>query len=142
MTDIPERCTILYVEDEENDVFLVSRAFSKWAPELRLISAPDGLQAIRWLEKLSEPGSPERDFLSLVLLDLNLPKKNGFEVLQWIRQQPRYQHLPVVIYTSSDLQRDRDRARELGATRFEVKSGTIADHERLVQTLVELGSKN
>jgi two-component system, chemotaxis family, response regulator Rcp1 len=140
MTDIPERRTILYVEDEENDVFLLSRAFSKWAPELELASAPDGLQAIRWLEKRVEPGSPEPEHLSLVLLDLNLPKKNGFEVLQWIRQQPHFQHLPVVIYTSSDLQRDRDRAQELGATRFEVKSGTIADHQRLIQTLLELCS--
>jgi CheY-like chemotaxis protein len=135
MTDIPEHQIMLYVEDEENDVFLVSRAFSKWAPEVQLVSASDGLQAIRWLENRAEGGHP-----SLVLLDLNLPKKNGFEVLQWIRQQPYYKRLPVVIYTSSDLQQDRDRAQELGATRFEVKSGIIADYQRLVQILVDLGS--
>jgi CheY-like chemotaxis protein len=131
---------MLYVEDEENDVFLVSRAFTKWAPHVQLVSASDGLQAIRWLEKRCAPDGPERGPLSLVLLDLNLPKKNGFEVLQWVRQQPAYQQLPVVVYTSSDLQRDRDRADELGATRFEVKSGNIADYQRLIQTLLEIGS--
>lgn len=140
MSDLSVHPIILYVEDEENDQFLVRRCLAKWAPQFQLVATPDGLQAIEWLRQQSNGQSPQGSHLALVLLDLNLPKKNGFEVLEWIRQQPHFRDLPVVIYTSSDLQKDRERAQALGATRFEVKSGVIEDYQRLAVTLSALGA--
>lgn len=133
---------IFYAEDEENDLFLVKRSLARWAPQFQLVSAPDGLQAIQWLQKRLEGKEDKEGPLALVLLDLNLPRKNGFEVLEWIRRQPVYTKLPVVIYTSSDLQQDRERAQQLGATRFEVKSGVLNEYERLAKTLTELGGNS
>jgi len=57
----------------------------------------------------------------LLLLDLKMPKKNGFEVLEWIRQQPGLRRLRVVVLTTSDAPEDIDRAYELGANAFMVK---------------------
>ena len=59
----------------------------------------------------------------VVLLDLNLPEVHGFEVLKWIRAHPSLRELPVVVFTSSARNEDRDRARLLGANEFMRKPG-------------------
>lgn len=74
---------------------------------------PDGDQAIRMLED-SDPGPP----LSLVILDINLPRKSGREVLQHLRRNPRYENTPVIVVTSSGSARDRDEMRKLGANEY------------------------
>ncbi|HUR45326.1 MAG TPA: response regulator [Candidatus Saccharimonadales bacterium] len=135
MTDAPSHHLVLYVEDEENDRFLVDYAFKRASPKLVLITAKDGEEAIQWLMARSGPRSEESSQICCVLLDLNLPRKNGFEVLAWIRQQPCYKALPVIVFTSSDHPTDRERALSLGATRFEVKTGHYQDYERLAQSL-------
>lgn len=65
--------------------------------------------------------SEKYPFPSLVLLDLKMPRMNGFEVLEWKRNQPELDALPVVIWSSSDLAADRERAHRLGATSYFVK---------------------
>jgi two-component system response regulator len=135
MTNAPPPHLVLYVEDEENDRFLVDYAFKRASPKLVLITARDGEEAIQWLMARSGPGVEQPEQLCCVLLDLNLPRKNGFEVLAWIRQQPCYKVVPVIVFTSSDHPNDRERAMALGATRFEVKTGHYRDYERLAQSL-------
>jgi CheY-like chemotaxis protein len=110
--------TLLYVEDEENDVLFMRRAIDRAGLALDLRNACDGDKAVDYLA-----ASPheERPLPALVLLDLNLPARSGFEVLEWIRGRPELRGLPVVVISSSGRPEDRARARALGADDYVVK---------------------
>jgi CheY-like chemotaxis protein len=114
--------TILLVEDNEDDVF----AF-KWALRKALVSKPiqvvtDGRRAITYLGGDNEFADREQyPVPSMVFLDLKLPYVSGHEVLEWIRKQPQYRELPVVILSGSDEDRDHKRAHENGANGYLVK---------------------
>jgi CheY-like chemotaxis protein len=127
------KCRILHVEDDPNDVLLVRRAFQKLSDKDELMHACDGEEAIAYLagagiyaDRQSYP-APE-----VVLLDLKLPRKTGFEVLAWARNQPKLRSLPIVMLSSSREQRDVNRCYELGANSFLVKP---VDLETLHRTL-------
>jgi CheY-like chemotaxis protein len=74
---------------------------------------------------------------AVVLLDLNLPELHGFEVLKWIRAHPVHAGLPVVVFTSSDLDEDRTRAQSTGATEFLRKPGSPLRFAEVVTKLNE-----
>ena len=117
--------TILLIEDNEDDVFLMRRALKKAAIELPLHVVTDGQQAIDYLDGRGQFGNRElHPVPSLIFLDLKLPCVHGFEVLAWIRQQDALRSLPVVILTSSPEERDRRKANELGAKAYLVKPPT------------------
>ena len=117
---------ILYVEDEETDVFLIRLAFKRAGLLNPVNTAMDGAEAMDYLAG-NGPFADRKQYPlpALVLLDLNLPKKSGFEVLEWARQQPELASLPIVIYTSSDRQTDWDQARQLGANDYLVKRSDV-----------------
>ena len=113
---------ILYAEDEENDVFLLEHAFEMAGSPHTFSSVPDGEQAVQYLAgKGPFADRAQHPLPSLVLLDINMPKKSGLEVLQWIRQQPMFKSLPVVIFTSSSRAEDMEQARLLGADDYLLK---------------------
>jgi CheY-like chemotaxis protein len=113
---------ILYAEDDENDVFLMERAFDKARVLNPLQTVIDGAAAIRYLSGVGEYGDRERyPMPCLVLLDLNLPRRSGLEVLKWIREQDAFHALPVVLLTSSSQARDIGSAYSLGANGYLVK---------------------
>ena len=95
---------ILLVDDNPDDVFMTKHAFEKNSMSNRIIVAEDGEAALRLL--LPEDGEPALS-PALVLLDLNMPKIGGFEVLSRLRADPRTECLPVVILTSSSERQDR-----------------------------------
>lgn len=114
--------TILLVEDDPNDVVLIRRALrnAKIANPLREVA--DGDEAIAYLS--GADGYSDRDanpLPVLVLLDLKLPRRDGFEVLRWIRAQPGLRRLPVVVLTSSREAADVNRAYDEGANSYLVK---------------------
>jgi two-component system, chemotaxis family, response regulator Rcp1 len=78
--------------------------------------AEDGQKAIDFIKRAE--ADPDAPCPHLLLLDLNLPKKDGLEVLQWLRGSGKYKGIPVIIITSSDSPADRRRAAELGAGYF------------------------
>jgi CheY-like chemotaxis protein len=112
--------TILLVEDDENDILLIQRAFHKADVVNPLVVVRDGEEAIAYLANLD--GNPVP---ILILLDLKLPRKNGFEVLEWLRAQPGLKRLPVVVLTSSNQMPDIQRAYDLGANSYLVKPVTF-----------------
>jgi CheY-like chemotaxis protein len=119
--------TVLYVEDEETDVLLLRLALKKAKIENALQVVQDGAEAVEYLsgggryENRGEYPVPD-----LVLLDLNLPRLSGVQVLQWIREQPNFANLPVVIYTSSEDPIDKEKTRVL-ANDYVVKP-SLVDH--------------
>jgi CheY-like chemotaxis protein len=113
---------VLYVEDEDNDVFLMHRAFQKAGVANPLHVARDGSEAMRYLSGQGDFADRERFPLPcLLLLDLNLPRRSGLEVLKWTRDQPALRAIPIVILTSSSQDRDIASAYSLGANGYLVK---------------------
>lgn len=127
---------ILYVEDENPDVLLLHLAFKRARLPNPIHTALDGAEAIDYLAGNGPFADRSQHPLpSLVLLDLNLPKKSGFEVLKWVREQPRFASMPVVIYTSSVGLLDKTTARLLGANDSIVKRSDVNQIAELAQGL-------
>lgn len=114
--------TILVVEDERNDVFFLEYAFQEAGIKNPLHAVADGQDAIDYLAGIGKYANRLRyPFPCLVLLDLKLPLKTGFDVLRWIRQQPPLQTLVVIVLSSSRERKDVDEAYRLGARSYLVK---------------------
>jgi len=102
-----EQAVILLAEDREDDIVLVKRAFEKGQIENPLFVVRDGEETISYLSGIGKYSNrSEYPLPDLLLLDLKMPRKNGFEVLQWIRQQPEWRILRVVVLIGSDDIRD------------------------------------
>lgn len=128
---------VLYVEDEENDVLFMRAAFRRQGIDVPLQTVPNGQEAISYLA--GDPPFADRQqhpFPAVVLLDVNLPLRSGFEVLHWIRQQPQLEALKVVMFSSSGRPEDRQRATELGATDYALKPSSGMQFSEVARTLV------
>jgi CheY-like chemotaxis protein len=127
---------ILYAEDEKNDIYFLERAFQSTGSPHWLNAVPDGEQAIDYLAGKGRFADRARHPLpALVLLDINMPKKSGLEVLEWIRQQPSFKSLSVLMLTSSPRPEDKAKARLLGADGYLIKP---SDPRELVELVLSL----
>ena len=118
--------SILLVEDNEDDVFFMRRAFKNAEVPCAIQVVEDGQKAIDYLAGTGDFSDRARFELPfLLLLDLKLPFRNGLEVLQWIRQQPGFTSLIVVMFTSSRENSDIEKAYKLGANSFLVKPASV-----------------
>ncbi len=118
------------------DRFLMERAFAKAGLTGALQTVNDGQAAMDYLSGAGEyTDRQEHPLPSVVLLDLNLPEVQGFEVLKWVRMQPAHTHLPVVVFSSSERDDDQVRAKVLGANEFVKKPGSGANFIEVVQQL-------
>lgn len=126
----PDRQVIL-IEDNPDDEELIRLALDAHDVRSGLHVLRDGAEAIEWFrERADQPG--EVAMTELVLLDLKLPKADGFQVLSTLRNLTAWAHKPVVILTSSSMAEDRKRAYESGATSFVRKPTDFNDFERVV----------
>jgi len=113
---VPPRWTLLLAEDNLPDALLVREAIRTENLPLDVHVAPDGQQAIEFIARAErDPDAPSPQFL---LLDLNLPKVDGFEVLRRLRASEKFKAIPVLIVSSSDSPGDKSRAAEYGAGYF------------------------
>lgn len=120
---------ILLVEDNEGDILLTTEALAEAKNKFKISIARDGEEAINLL---TEPGHELPD---LVLLDINLPKKNGHEVLQYIKTTPHLKKIPVIVLSTSSSPKDIDSAYNNLANCYVTKSVEI--HE-FTQTIAKL----
>jgi len=131
MSDYP---VILLAEDREDDVIIIRKAFAKTNFPYVLKVVGDGEQAIAYLKGEAPYDDRSRFPLpSLLLLDLKMPRKDGFEVLDWIRGQPEFFGLRVVVLTSSKLTSDINLAYERGASSFLVKPDAFENYVELTE---------
>jgi len=134
----PESAVILLVEDLEDDILLIRRAFSKTGLTNPLYVVRNGEEAIAYLMgETPFTNRSEYPLPDLILLDLKMPKVDGFETLTWIRQQPGVRNIPVIVLTSSEELRDVNRAYSLGANSFLVKRMDFEDSTQLFRTIHE-----
>lgn len=117
-----DQAIILLAEDREDDVLLIRRAFKKANILNPIYVVSDGQEAIAYLEGEGKYANrAEYPLPDLLLLDLKMPRMDGFQVLTWIRQQPGFSALRVVVLTSSEDFGDVNLAYKLGANSFLVK---------------------
>lgn len=122
---------ILLVEDNPGDARLTREALAQSKVRNNLHHARDGEEAIAFLRRESPFGdAPQPD---LILLDLNLPKRDGREVLEEVKSDPRLMHIPVVILTSSQAEEDILRSYRLHANCFITKPVDFEQLTRVVQ---------
>jgi CheY-like chemotaxis protein len=95
---------ILLVEDNEGDIFLTTEALESWKIINKVSIARDGLEAVAFLEERASFENPELP--DLILLDINLPRKNGHEVLLFIKENERLKRIPVIMLTTSTSEAD------------------------------------
>jgi CheY-like chemotaxis protein len=95
---------ILLVEDNKGDQLILQEAFAESCVECELLAVDDGAQAMEFLNREAPYEKAPRP--DLILLDLNLPRKNGFEVLAAIREHADLSHVPVIMLSSSRAQTD------------------------------------
>lgn len=132
---------VLHVEDDPSDRLILGVVFERTVPSVRLCTAVDGEEAIAWLSGQARfADRAAYPMPHLVLLDLKLPRRSGFEVLQWIRKDSEVRALPVVVLTSSREPRDLDLAYALGANSYLVKSVDLRVQREVVRGLGELAA--
>ncbi|MGE5138514.1 MAG: response regulator [Rudaea sp.] len=124
---------ILLAEDDENDIFLMGRAFDRAGIPNPLFVVRNGQEAVDYLAGTGDYAQRDKYPLpGLMLLDLKMPWMDGFDVLKWLRTHPQFDLLPVVVLTSSKLQSDVDKSRQLGVYDYRVKPHAFDDLVRLL----------
>jgi CheY-like chemotaxis protein len=127
---------LVLAEDNPADVFLVGRAIEASKVPVNLMVFEDGEAALEYLEKVES--DPTMSCPRLLLLDLNLPRQSGTDVLRRARASKRFKNVPVVIFTSSDAPKDRETAARLGADRYFLKPTYYEDFLKLGGVINEL----
>jgi DNA-binding response OmpR family regulator len=127
---------ILLVEDNPNDVELTKRALQKAHTNSELIIAGDGIEAVKYFfGEHDNNGCLIEDLPAVVLLDLNLPRFNGFEVLRRMRAEKKTKQIPVIILTSSNEEKDIISSYDLGANSFVRKPVKFAEFAEVIRIL-------
>jgi len=133
---LPEQAVILLAEDLANDVVLIRRALDKAGVKNPLLVVRDGEECLAYLRGVGKY-SDRREYPlpDILLLDLKMPKMDGFEVLGAIRKEKAFSTLRVIVLTSSEEIRDVNRAYELGANSFLVKPLEFENYAAMMRTL-------
>ncbi|CAN5860445.1 response regulator [soil metagenome] len=126
---------ILLVEDNPGDVVLTQEALREGKIRNRLSVAKDGVEAMAFLRKEGEFADAPRP--DLILLDLNMPRKNGSEVLKEVKADPDLKTIPVVILTTSDAEQDVLKAYQFNANCYITKPVEFDRFVKVVQTIDE-----
>jgi chemotaxis family two-component system response regulator Rcp1 len=123
--DVPQVLKVLLVEDDRMQTIMVEAAFAR-LPQLDLTYvAKDGVEAMEFLRSKVE--CVNEQLPDLILLDINMPNKDGFEVLVELKSDPVLCRIPTIMFSTSDYQGDIDRAYEDGASTFIAKPLTLSD---------------
>lgn len=130
---------ILLVEDNEGDILLTTEALEECVIVNELSVARDGNEALHFLmtqSKLKTHGLPD-----LIFLDINLPKKNGHEVLQSVKNHPELKHIPIIILSTSSSELDILKAYQEHASCYIIKPAEVEEFLQTISKIVEFWSK-
>ena len=137
MQEIPE---VLLAEDNPSDVYLIREALREHGVDCRVRVVADGKDALGIIS--GEAPDAAAGCIKLIILDLNLPRHDGIEILQKLRESARFEAVPVVVLTSSGSPSDRQKATTLGATRYLRKPSSLDEFLGLGAIFKELLGQN
>ncbi len=131
-----EEIFILIAEDDADDRFLLRSAFEENGYKDKLEFVENGVEMIEYLQKLVNGGN-EVVLPRFILLDLNMPKKDGREVLKELKQNPDLGNIPIIIFSTTNNEQEMRRCYELGANSYITKPNSF---ESLIKTVAALRS--
>ena len=131
-----DEISILIAEDEADDRFLLQAAFTENGFKDKLLFVENGVELVDYLVKLSQSGNSVK-MPRFILLDLNMPKKDGREVLKEIKQNMDLKKIPVIIFSTTNNEQEMRRCYELGANSYITKPNSF---ENLIKTVAALRS--
>jgi len=133
---MPDIAVILLADDDERDVELIRRALRECNLVNPLHVVHDGEEAISYLKGEGiYANRAEYPLPELLLLDLKMPRRDGFDVLRWVRRDPGLRNLRIIVLTGSERMSDVNLAYQLGANSFLVKPGDFGQLVKIVQAL-------
>lgn len=128
--------SILVAEDRVEDAEILEMAFRRAGIRRRLDFVRDGNEAVHYLEgagRYSDRGA--HPLPTLMLLDLKMPLRDGFDVLTWLRKQPTFGSMVVIVFTTSAVQTEVKRAYRMGANSYVVKPGSLGQLEKVARNI-------
>ena len=128
---------ILIAEDDADDRFLLDTAFTECGYKDEISFVENGVELLELLRGLNFQKSVDKKFPGFILLDLNMPKKDGREALKEIKEDPDLKKIPVVVFTTTKNENEIKRCYELGANTYIVKP---ASFDELVKVIMEIRS--
>lgn len=130
--------TVLIVEDDFDDALILKTALKREGMENSVQVVSSGLEAMDYIcAKGKFADRSKFPFPSVVFTDLKMPRMGGFEVLEWLRNHPDTAGIPVIILTSSRMDKEIRRAYQMGANAYLVKPSSIEDLQKMVKTAFE-----
>jgi len=121
---------ILIADDDKSDRFLIRHAIEEGNFPLQIEEVADGEELIQFLDNNCKETVPR-----FILLDLNMPRKSGFEVLEYMKENPETCPVPVIVLSTSSSPYDISRAKELGAKDYLIKPDDYKGYKEIVQKL-------
>jgi CheY-like chemotaxis protein len=132
------RRTILVVDDDPNEVELIGRAFRKAGFDSLIHSANNSEEAMQYLKGEGRFADRQQfPMPQLVVLDHKMPGSSEWEVLRWVRQQPKYDSLVLVIFSGSDDPNNEKMAYQLGANAYHTKPQNFEDYAQVIKRIGE-----
>lgn len=127
---------ILLAEDDKNDIFLMRRAFDNAGFHNPLFVVHNGQEVIDYLEGAGDFANRRKfPMPGLLLLDLKMPLMDGYDVLKWLRGRGQFDNLRVIVLTSSKIESDVGKSREMGVHDYRVKPHSFEDLVRMLDEL-------
>jgi CheY-like chemotaxis protein len=126
---------LLFIEDDEDDVYIIRRTLEREEIYENTHFVQNGQMAVEYLEPLTTGTLTSNALPLIIFLDLNMPLMNGLEFLQWRREQPVLQMVPVLVFTSSDNRQDIINAYQLGANAYLIKPMSVSELSSLLKSV-------
>ena len=122
---------IMIIDDDPDDIELFCEALSEIDKNIECITASNGEAGLRLLNK------PDTVLPDYIFLDLNMPALNGKQCLTSLKANPRLQHIPVIIYTTSKLHEDKEETKKLGAASFITKPSKLSELRKAIASILQ-----
>jgi CheY-like chemotaxis protein len=133
MRDLEIIPLVLMADDDDDDCFLAKEAFRESGAEAAFSCVSNGVELLNYLFEQVRP-DPKR-LPNLILLDLNMPQKDGRQTLLEIKAEPAFRRIPVIVLTTSDEEKDKCFAREAGADLFITKPAIFREWVKIMKFL-------
>jgi CheY-like chemotaxis protein len=140
MQTLEKKPGVLIVDDNHGDIFLMKSYLNKLRGNVSVTDFADGEQALEYIQNLSEFPAQEKEEVrpELIILDLNVLKVNGLEMLEFIKTSDRLKNIPVIIFSSSSRKEDINNAYLKQADCYKIKPTDITEYEDRIQEILEL----
>jgi CheY-like chemotaxis protein len=133
-----KKLVILVADDDPNDLELLKHVVTDNGVDVNFQSAHDGEQVINYLRGQSPFADRNAHPIpDIIVLDLKMPRVNGFEVLEWLRQEPALSSIPAIVLSGSGLESDIQKAYRLGANTYFTKPGQLAELRQIMSSLID-----